>query len=168
MTKPSTRLPLATAEELFEKLKWDEQQLDESWGVFQTFNFIVTAHHLYFDWIIKGRGATSEQTARANSLPADARTLFQAVTEVSNGSKHWALTRQDVIDRQVVTEVTEPIIADYDSYFFGEMVHLSFDGRFMSMFQLSGIIMSYFEWIIHGGDDAVLNELSAALATAKI
>lgn len=168
MTKPSTRLPLATAEELYEKLKWDEQQLIVAWDVYPTFNFIVTTHHLYFDWILKGRGATPEQTERAKQLPPDAKLLFQAIIEVSNGSKHWTLTRQDVLDRQVITAVSGQGIFDYDSYFLGEMVHLFFDGYLVSMAAASSMIMRYFEWIIYGNESSAVEELSRALAGTKV
>jgi len=158
-----TRLALDTAEDMFEKLKWDEQQLVESWGVYPTFNFIVTAHHLYFDWIIKGRGAKPEQTERARRLPPNGKLLFQAITEVSNGTKHWKLTRKDVLEHQVVTDVSKPEVSDYDSYFFGEMIYLSYNGYRLSMSAASALIMRYFEWIIYGGDEAALDDLSVAM-----
>jgi len=166
--KAPTRLALDTAEDMFEKLKWDELQLIESWGVYPTFNFIVTAHHLYFDWIVQGRGAQPEQTKRAENLPADAKLLFQAITEVSNGTKHWKLTRKDVLERQIITDVSKPIVADYDSYFFGEMVYLSFSGHFVSVSAASSMIMRYFEWMINGGDSRALEELSSALAGMRV
>ena len=155
--KALTRLALDTAEDMFKKLKWDEQQLVDSWGVYPSFNFIVTAHHLYFDWIIKGRGARPEQTDRASRLPPDGKLLFQAITEVSNGTKHWKLTHKDVLANQVITDVSEPEVSDYDSYFFGEMVYLSYGGHRLSMSTASALIMHYFEWIIYGGDEAILD-----------
>lgn len=65
--KPSPRLPLHTADDLFKKLRWEEERLEQSWSEYDSFNFIVTAHHLYFDWILKGNAATPEQVERAKN-----------------------------------------------------------------------------------------------------
>lgn len=50
--EPSPRLSLHTVEDMFDKLKLEEARLLESWSVYDSFNFIVTAHHLYYDSIL--------------------------------------------------------------------------------------------------------------------
>jgi len=167
-TKPSPRLPLNTVEGMFEKLKWEESRLRESWNVYDSFNFIVTAHHLYWDWIHEGQASTAEQMARARGIPPDAKVLFQAVTDVSNGSKHWKLDNKGSQKRQVVEEVTDSICAGWDSYFFGDMIHFKFDGYFISMSELSSLVMHYLELIIHGIGQKTLDELSASLKAMKL
>lgn len=166
--KPSPRLPLNTVEEMFEKLKWEDKRLRATWSIYDSFNFIVTAHHLYWDWIHEGQAATLEQVARARALPADAKTVFQAIIDVSNGSKHWKLDNTGSIKRQVVSEVTAPVCAGWDSYFFGDMVHFRFGDHFVSMSEISALVMHYFEWVIQGSGDKSLTELSAALAAMKV
>ena len=65
-SQPSPRIPIDTCEGLFEKLKWDYKQLEEGWTEYRTFNFIVTAYHLYADWI--NSAGTREQKQRKNKL----------------------------------------------------------------------------------------------------
>lgn len=104
---------------------------------------------------------------RARRLPADAKTVFQAVIDVSNGSQHWKLDNTGSIRRQVISEVTPPICAGWDSYFFGEMVHFRFGEHFVSMSEISALVMRYFEWVITGNGEKSLAELSASLAAMK-
>jgi len=166
--KPSPRLPLNSAEELFEKLKWEEARLCDGWSVYDSFNFVVTAYHLYYDWIKCGKAATSAQSQRANSLKPDALDLFQAVADMANGSKHFILDHAGAKNRQVVTEVTESICAGWDSYCFGNMVHIEYGVHFLSISELSALVMKYLEWIIEGGSDEPPTELSDALAAMEM
>jgi hypothetical protein len=69
---------------------------------------------------------------------------------------------------QIVTEVTEPEISDYDSYFFGEMIYVTYDAHRISMWAASEIIVKSLEWIIFGGDRSVVDELEAALVEIKV
>ena len=163
---PNPRLPLDTMEQMFEKLKWEEARLVESWSVYDSFNFLVTAHHLWFDWL--ANAGSEEQQARAAGLPEDAKTVFQAVVDVSNGTKHWLMDRPGSKKRQVVAEVTEPICAGYDSYFFGDMIHFKFGEPFVSMSELSALVMHYMEWIIYGTGSKSIAELSAAIEAMKL
>lgn len=165
--KPLIRLPLHTAEDMLAKLKWEEQKLIDGWSVYDSYNFLVTAHHLYVDWILKGRAATPAQIARAQALPADAKEVFQAVIDVSNGSKHWKLDHPNALNRQIVEDVTDPICSGWDSFLNGDMVHFEFGGRFMSMSELSAFVMHYFDLIIYGTGTKTIAELSATLATIK-
>ena len=163
MTKPSPRMPINTVEELFDKLKWEESRLVESWSVYDSWNFIVTAYHLYCDWIEKeGSMATQAQRERLDALPPEAKILFKAVRQVANASKHFDL--DSAKKYQIVGEITPPEVSDYDSYFFGEMIYLPYDDYRVSMSAASALIMRYFEWVIYGGDNAFLEEIPAALA----
>jgi hypothetical protein len=166
MLLPNPRLPLDTVEQMFDKLKWEEARLVESWSVYDSFNFIVTAHHLWFDWM--EHAGSLEQQSRAAELPDDAKMIFQAVVDVSNGTKHWVMNRPDSKKRQVVAEVTDPICAGYDSYFFGDMIHFKFDEYFVSMSEISALIMGFFEWIIYGTGEKSVDELSAAMSAMKV
>lgn len=168
LQKPITRLPINTAQEMFEKLKWEESRLAESWSVYDSYNFIVTAHHLYWDWIYLGHAASADQQHRARSLPDDAQSVFNVIRDVSNGSKHFQLTNEKSLKSQVVTEVTAPGCYGYDSYFEGDMVHFGFEDYFVSMAELSAVVIRYLEWIVQGTDINALNEMSAALAGMKL
>lgn len=168
LQKPTTRLPINTAEEMFEKLKWEETRLVETWSVYDSYNFIVTAHHLFEDWICKGYACTVEQQHRAQNLPSEAKCVFDAVKDISNGSKHFKLTQNSSLKNQIVTEVTESGCFGYDSYVEGDMVHFAFSEYFVSMGELSALVMRYMAWIIDGEDGDALAEMAAALEGMKV
>ena len=170
LNKPSPRLPLDSVEELFDKLKWEETRLVDSWGVYDSWNFLLTAHHLYHDWFggKKLSPATDEQKGRRllieNTLPS-IKKLFHAISDVANGNKHFDL--DSAKKKQIVHEATEPEISDYDSYFYGEMIYISFDDYRVSMFAGSEMVIRCLDWIIYGGDQTVLDEVSSALVEMK-
>nr|WP_314540173.1 hypothetical protein [uncultured Massilia sp.] len=166
--KQIPRLAIHTPVDLFDKLKWELNRLQNGWGIYDSFNFIVTAHHLYYDWIDEGKAASAEQVERKNALPQDAKDVFQAIVDVSNSCKHWHLTNPGSLKRQVVLEVAEPSIASLDAYVWGPMVYFDFKGHYVSMSEMSALVMTYLEWIINGGDDAVLDEMSSALKGMKV
>lgn len=95
---------------MYEKLKWEAQRLEDGWSVYDSFNFVVTAHHLYHDWI-KNCGSPEEK-AKKCSLPEPAKMILQSIVDLSNGNKHWKLTNKETLERQVVTKVYEPIRGD--------------------------------------------------------
>jgi hypothetical protein len=153
---PSPRLPLNTVEQLFDKLKWEEARLVQSWSVYDSWNFIVTANHLSVDWIAeKGSPATQAQRDRRSDLPDDAKRLFKAIRQVANASKHFDLTTAK--PHQIVGEITDPEISDYDSYFFGEMIYIPYDDGRISMSAASALIMRHLEWVIYGGQKPCIN-----------
>jgi len=169
MTKPSPRLSINTVEELFDKLKWDERRLLQSWGVYESWDFVLTAHHLYKDWI---GGRTSQATTlqkerwiQIEKKDCLAR-FFEAIGNVADGNKHFDLDWSK--KKQIVDQVTDPEVSDYDSYLFGEMPHIKYNGHHVSMYAGSAVVMCCFQWIIYGGDPAVLDEMSSALAAMKI
>jgi len=166
--KVPTRLALNTAEDMFDKLKWEEARLDESWDVYDSFNFIVTAHHLYVDWL-KPDSANSSQIARKEALPEEARNVFRALIDVSNGSKHWKMTNKRSLDAQVIVRVQEPIIGCYYSYFANKpMAYFEFKGYDLSMAELSAFVMKYFEWILNGEGQEFPAELTVNLEALRI
>lgn len=170
MTKPSPRFPINTVEELFDKLKWNETRLMESWGMYESWDFILTAHHLYKDWIggsmSEATDSQKERRKRIEEKKLDLAPFFRAIGNVADGNKHFDLDRSK--NNQIVDQVTEPEISDYDSYFFGKMPYIKYDGHHVSMYAGSAVIMRCLEWVIYGGDPTVLDEMSSALAGMKI
>jgi hypothetical protein len=163
---PSPRLPINTVEEMFDKLRWEEARLVESWSVYDSWNFIVTAYHLSADWIEKPDSiATQVQRDRLKKIPADGQLLFKAVRQIANASKHLDL--DSAKKHQIVGEIEEPGAFDYDSYFFGDMIRIRYDYYVVSMSAASAMVMRYLDWVIYGGDSGFFAELSAALAGMK-
>lgn len=166
--KVPTRLALDTAEDMFDKLKWEEARLDESWDVYDSFNFIVTAHHLYVDWL-RPDSATASQIARKDALPEEAKDVFRAVIDVSNGSKHWKMTNKRSLDAQVIVSMDRPVIGCYYAYFANKpMAYFRFKGYELSMAELSGFVMSYCDWILNGEGQPFPAELTSNLRALLI
>lgn len=149
MTKsayPATRFNLDTCQDMHEKLKWEAQRLQNGWSVYDSFNFVITAHHLYYDWI-KSCGSQCV-IDKKNSLPTLAQTVMQAIADLSNGNKHWQITSPKTQERQVITRVYEPVINDWYAYFItGPMVYVEFGDYKVSMATLVNQVLGYFKWI---------------------
>lgn len=148
MPPKSPRIPIDTCEGLFEKLKWDYLQLQEGWTEYRTFNFVVTAYHLYADWI--NSAGTRDQKRRKNNLPAPALKLFATLRDVTNSSKHWKLDGK-AKKKQIVSEVSKPEMADWYAYLIaGPVVYVSVDSARPSMPELGSLTIACFDWILQG------------------
>jgi hypothetical protein len=148
----SPRIPIDTCDGLFEKLKWDYQQLERGWGVYQTFNFVVTAYHLYEDWI-KSTGSRL-QKQRKHKLPEQGKKLFCTLRDITNASKHWQLnTKSQAI--KVVSNVSSPEIGDWYAYFVaGPVMYVSVGDSKPSVPELAGTTLECLDWILNGPDNS--------------
>jgi hypothetical protein len=159
--QPSPRVPIDTCEGLFEKLKWDYEQLEEGWNEYRTFNFVVTAYHLYADWI--NSAGTREQKQRKNKLSERGKTLFSVLRDITNSSKHWELDTKSK-KKQVVSEVTTPQIADWYAYLVaGPVMYVSVGSARLSMPEIASITLKCFEWILHGTESSLPPEIEDRL-----
>jgi hypothetical protein len=167
--RPATSLQLENADDLFTKLQWEKGRLENGWSVYDSFNFVVTAHHLYVDWLKIENGVTEISVAKRTQLPAEIKVVFQAAIDVSNGSKHWALTNKRSLENQVVTKIDGPVIADWWSYLIGgPMVYIDFDGYSTSMMEFSELIVGAMTWVFDERDEPFPIELTAWLARLKL
>jgi hypothetical protein len=166
-SNPPTRFGLETCQDMYKKLKWEAQRLEDGWSVYDTFNFVVTAHHLYADWIDQcGSAAVQEKT---RSLPAPAKMVLQSIADLANGNKHWKIEHKNTVKRQVVTKVYERLRGDWYAYFVaGPMVYVEFDGYILSMMTLMHQVLGYFKWIFEDGDIAFPLELQNQLEQRRI
>jgi hypothetical protein len=166
-SRPLTRFGLETCQDMYEKLKWEAHRLEDGWGVYDTFNFVVTAHHLYVDWI--DNCGDPEVKAKKLSLPESAKMVLQSIINLANGNKHWILTNKRSLERQVITKVYEPIVGDWYAYFIaGPMVYVDFGDYSLSMMELVDQVLGYFKWIFEDGDIAFPLELQNQLEQYKI
>jgi len=148
MSQPSPRIPIDSCEGLFEKLKWDYQQLQEGWTEYRTFNFVVTAYHLYADWI--DSAGTRTQRQRKNKLPEQGKLLFFALRDITNSSKHWELDAKGQ-QKQVVSGVSQPQISDWYAYLVaGPVLYVSVGLARPSMPELASLTLECFDWILQG------------------
>lgn len=162
----SSRIVLEKSEHLYEKLKWEAERLKKDWNVFDSINFVFTAHHLYKDWIDNDAEKTDPpqetfpQRKRKLIQQADtgeelerARKVMQVIFDLSNGTKHWKITHQSSLKDQLVEKVHKPVIADWDAYFNqGKMIYVDFDKYRLSMSGLVNQVLGYFVWIFEPVD----------------
>jgi hypothetical protein len=170
MTKPSkppTRFGLETCLDMYQKLKWEARRLENGWSVYDTFNFVVTAHHLYIDWI--DSCGSPEAKAKKLALPEPAKTVLQSIIDLANGNKHWQMTNEKSIERQVITKAHEPVRGDWYAYFVaGSMVYAEFGDYILSMRVLKDLLLGYFKWIFEDGDTVFPQELQNQLELCRI
>lgn len=165
--KPPTRFGLETCQDLFEKLKRDALRLEQGWTTDDTFNFVVTAHHLYSDWIASCGSVAAK--ARKDSLPEPAKVVMQCIADLANGNKHWELTQPASVKNQVVTKVHQRIRGDAWSYYkAGPMVFVEFGGYVLGMKMLVDQALGYFKWIFEDGAVTFPDELLRQLETRKV
>lgn len=151
ITKSTPRLPLHTCTDLHNKLKFDYEELKKDWSEYRTFNFVVTAYHLYSDWI--GKVGTSMAQDKKARLPDQAKKLFNVWRDITNATKHWDLNPPSQ-SRQVVDSVSQPKIADWHAYFVtGPVIYVDVAGARLSLPQLAHTTMDCFEWLL---DDSTL------------
>lgn len=156
------RLPIDSCEALFEKLKWDFQQLEKDWtSPYTTFNFVVTAYHLYQDWI--KRAGSHEQRLRRSQLPETGKLLFNIWRDLTNATKHWELNDYSK-QQQVVNDITGPITGDWYAFLIsGPVFYIRVGGALPSLPELAQATISCFDWILTGENAIELAKLEAIL-----
>jgi hypothetical protein len=151
---PSPRVSIHTCQGLFDKLKWEFEQLEkQGWDEYRIFNFVVTAWHLYYDWI--NNAGTDAQKGRRDIILVQkkkygAHMIFAALRDLTNASKHWTL-KSNPDSPQVVTNVSDPQITNYyDYYFAGPVVNVNVDGFNLSITEVARLAIGCMEWILNG------------------
>jgi hypothetical protein len=164
MSAGTTKFGLATAYDLFKKLKHDaelllrsrseteeEQRLEE----YDAFNFFVTAWHLHKDWL--GNDSIEKPVYSLSKITAaypHVKEIRHAIRDIANGSKHFALNESAKIS------IGEREISCFYSYFFGPQYAIDTKSFHFLMYELVGIVMDYFEWIF---DDESSNSVPATI-----
>lgn len=167
--KADTRMALETPRDLFAKLRWEEDRLTKTWGVYESYNFVVTAWHLYSDWLKTECGASAEQLERKKLLSQGAKDVFGAVRDLANGAKHWKMTKTWSLNEQVVTKVEGPVIGDWLSFVDDRpMMYITFTDYSLSIAELSAFVMRYFEWIFDGEGSVFPDELTNNLEALRL
>ncbi|MEA2095845.1 MAG: hypothetical protein U9P73_03990 [Candidatus Cloacimonadota bacterium] len=149
--------------DMYEKLKFEGKRLDSDWHEYNCFNFIVTAWHLYDDWLDNDRRCRPQLSIKKkNKIPATMTNVLNAIRDLTNGSKHMVLNKKSV-NKQVVTEVHSPEIRDMRSFMTGEAkVGIKIDSTYYSMWDLRYICLLYFAWVFD--DNTPMNAFPPDLA----
>lgn len=135
-------------------MRWEYEQLEKhGWDEYRIFNFVVTAWHLYYDWIEKA--GTVAQKGRRNIIlkrkkKFGAHMIFAALRDLTNASKHWTL-KSDQDSPQVVASISDPQITNYHDYFFaGPVVNINIDEFNLSITEVARLAVGCMEWILNG------------------
>lgn len=156
-SKPAPRLPLDSCEDLLEKVKWDHRQLKDDWSTYKTFDFVLSANHLYKDWIDKI--GSRVQRRRKCKAGKNMKNIFHCIKDLANATKHWTLDKPNR-ETQIVDKVSSPIIANWNAYFFtGPVIYVDILGSRLSMPELSDIVLKCLEWLVHGSGDSDASSL---------
>lgn len=141
------KIGLSNCRDLLNKLQYEKSRLDNEWNEYDFFNFVVTAWHLHTDWIEKNReGRPVKAMKKFKASPNTMKEVINISRDIANGSKHFNLNLKSEKNK-VVTQVNEPEIRDWHSYYFGPKYGISTDLAYYSVADFIFIIGSYFEWI---------------------
>jgi hypothetical protein len=164
-TLPSPRIPLHSCAALLDKLKWDYAQFEDGWTEYRTFNFVITAYHLYVDWI-KSAGSRSQKLRKGIiSAHPQGKLLFNTLRDITNATKHWKLDAENK-GRQIVSEVTSPQIADWNAYFnSGPVVYVTVGTARPSMSELADMTVKCLNWIVNGTNSSIPADIEDGLNT---
>ena len=160
---PSPRIPLHSCEALLEKLKWDYAELERGWTEYRTFNFVITAHHLYTDWI-KSAGTLDQQKRKGIvSRYASGKLLFDTFKDITNATKHFKLDTKNK-SNQVVSEVSQPQTASWYAYLIaGDVIYVTVGLARPSMPELADTAVKCLEWILSGTGTSLPIDLAEGL-----
>jgi len=162
-TLPSPRIRLNTCEAFFAKLKWEYDLLQIDWSEYHSFNFVITANHLYKDWIEKA--GNPNQIARKGVMRTHTLgdRLFHTLRDIANATKHWELTGHS-LKNQIVSEVSEPQIADYYAYFIaGDVLYVTVGTSRPSMPEIADMAVKCLDWILNGTDQTIPQDIDNGL-----
>lgn len=144
-------LGIDSCTDLYEKLKFEGERLGQEWHPYDAFNFVVTAWHLYNDWLPKDRTEkpklTGKKTAR-EKLPQEMILVLDVLRDIANSSKHLQLELGSAEKRQV-SETHNGEIDNHYSYFHHEGIPgVTTEGDYyFSIRKLRNICLAYFAWV---------------------
>jgi hypothetical protein len=163
---------ISTSLELFEKLKHESSRLQNGWHQYDSFNFLVTAWHLFVDWKKSDDpNASSVKKRQSSELPKSMIFVLEVVRDLVNGSKHFELNQRSS-DKRKVGEVHTGNEVGFYSYFFHEDIPgvTAETYWYFSIRVLNNLVLRYFEWVFDDSSSAkdFPVELEEAIAYCNI
>lgn len=165
--KPSPRLVLDTCSDLFEKLKFDFEEFKGDNSTYRAFNFVVTAWHLYNDWIdaIGSTNAQEKKRSLEKCRSGHAILLVNIMRDITNATKHWELDSKSKA-KQIVDSVSTPIIGDWSAYFLhGPTIYICVKGTNFGSVEVFSAAIKLFDWMLNDSiiEPSLPNELDLQL-----
>lgn len=140
-----------TAKGVFEKLKRDVAILEADYrNKDAIFNFVITAYHLYDDWLKKDPLISQLQRDKYNSTKNELKDLIGALYAVANSSKHSVLKEYKVnnVDFNVVgTSYGE--VTDWLSFYLAKFPTINTKEAQYDLWQLDKVYVEYLEWVFN-------------------
>lgn len=140
---------IASSRDMYEKLRHESSRLQVEWHSYDTFNFLVTAWHLFEDWTKSDDPASLCRLKRhRKKLPTSMNLVLDVVRDLVNGSKHFQLNPAAAQKRRVGEVHTGNEVGWY-SYFFHEDIPAVTveDHWYFSVRILNNLVVRYFEWV---------------------
>ena len=134
---------------MFEKLKFESLRLQKDWhNSYNTFNFLVTAWHLYHDWRASDHADTPSRIKRHfNQLPSEMQFVLDIVRDLVNGSKHFRLDTKAANKRRITETHTGKEVGWYKFFFHEKLPGVTVETNwYFSIRVLHNLVMKYFEW----------------------
>lgn len=147
-------LGIDSSKAMFEKLKYESSRLQQGWHPYDTFNFLVTAWHLFEDWAKSDDSrALSRMKRQRKRLPRPMNLVLDIIRYLVNGSKHFHLTPNAAAKRRVCEVHTGEEVGWYEYFFHEDLPAVTVDDHwYFSIRVLHNLIMRYFEWTF---DDSI-------------
>lgn len=149
LDKDGPTLGLRCSQDLYHKLIFDAERLSKDWNGYDAFNFLVTAWHLFNDWLKSDpKKALSRSKRNKRILCSEMVLVLDVVKDLVNGSKHFELDKKNA-DNRKVEQTHNGLEADYYSFFFHEdTLGVSVVGNwYFSIRVLHNIIINYYHWV---------------------
>ena len=153
---------------MFEKLKFESSRLQGAWHPYDSFNFLVTAWHLFEDWTNSDDPKASCRMKRQRRrLPTSMNLVLDVVRDVVNGSKHFQLNPNSAAKRRVTEVHTGDEVGFYEFYFHEELPAVTVEDHwYFSIRVLHNLLMRYFEWVFN--DSVLVEDFPAELLDALL
>lgn len=155
------RIGFHTCEDMLGKLEREGQRLLASHDADDVMNFCMTGHHLLEDWL---RWSGSDvMRKRHKMITGDAKAVIQILYDISNGSKHFRLTREKSIKARVLDKSYAEPIDDWWKYFFAPTFNYETKDLGLNHEQFVSQVIGYLAWIVRGPGDTIPQNLLAEL-----
>ncbi len=140
---------ISSSRDLFEKLKYESTRLENGWHPYDTFNFMITAWHLFHDWKKSDKPEdVSRQKRDRNKLPATMKLVLDVTRDLVNGSKHFQLNPDSASKRRVEEIHTGEEVGFYEYFFHEKVAGVTVEDHwYFSVRTLNNFLVRYFEWV---------------------
>lgn len=138
------------SQDLFRKLQHDAKRLREEWSTYDAFNFVVTAWHLYHDWVKSDPPkAMSRSKRKKKHLPPSMILILDLSRDIANGSKHFQLDKDASKNRKVGRLHSGRESNWYSFFFYENLLGVTTDDacHYFPIRVLHNVLMAYFYWV---------------------